>query len=217
VGEVPATATNWRVPRPNQKRIEIFTRAGEFVSGQALTRAKSRLAVARARWLRTLENQIDAYRGQIEKLFCAAPGSRPLGSLPGAGRNSLPACWARSARIARAFEDVSGLQCLAGTAPVSYQSGKSTRSISGAKCNKPLRSTVHLWAEPQPAFLSVGGGLLRCAASARQEPRMRTALSGPTVAQNPMEDVAERHPVRSRTPYQNQIKHGSWVLKMQAA
>ena len=42
--------------------MEIFAPAAEFVSGQALTRAKSRLALARVRMLRVLQSQIDSYR-----------------------------------------------------------------------------------------------------------------------------------------------------------
>ena len=79
-------------PQSYQKRMEIFARAGEFASGQALTRAKSRLALARARMLRTLQNQIDAYRAEIEKLFAQHPDHDLFGSLPGAGpknRSSL--------------------------------------------------------------------------------------------------------------------------------
>ena len=45
-------------PQTYQKRMEIFARAAEFVSGQALTRAKSRLAFARVRMLRVLQSQI---------------------------------------------------------------------------------------------------------------------------------------------------------------
>ena len=42
--------------------MEIFARAAAFVSSQALARAKSRLALVRARMLRVLQSQIDSYR-----------------------------------------------------------------------------------------------------------------------------------------------------------
>ena len=72
-------------PQTYQKRMEIFARAAGFVSGQALTRAKSRLALARARMLRVLQSQIDSYRAEIEKLFAQHPDHDLFGSLPGAG------------------------------------------------------------------------------------------------------------------------------------
>jgi hypothetical protein len=65
--------------------MEIFGRAAEFVSGQALTRTKSRLALARVRMLRVLQSQIDSYRAEIEKLFAEHPDHDLFGSLPGAG------------------------------------------------------------------------------------------------------------------------------------
>jgi Transposase IS116/IS110/IS902 family len=44
------------------------------------------------------------------------------------------------------FEDPTALQCLAGTAPVSYQSGQIHKVYLRRHCNKLLRQAVHLWA-----------------------------------------------------------------------
>ena len=44
------------------------------------------------------------------------------------------------------FEDPSALQCLAGTAPVSYQSGQIHKVYLRRHCNKLLRHAVHFWA-----------------------------------------------------------------------
>ena len=71
-------------PQTYEKRMEIFAHATGFVSGQALTRAKSRLALARMRMLRVLQSQIDSYRAEIEKLFAQHPDHHLFGSLPGA-------------------------------------------------------------------------------------------------------------------------------------
>ncbi|MGC2580433.1 MAG: transposase, partial [Terrimicrobiaceae bacterium] len=43
------------------------------------------------------------------------------------------------------FDDFSTLQCLAGTAPLSYQSGQIHKVYLRRHCNKSLRSAVHLW------------------------------------------------------------------------
>src|SRR4029453_4579864 len=106
-------------PPTYQKGIEIFSRAAEFVSGQALTRAKSRLALARVRMLRVLQSQIDSYRAQIEKLFAEHPDHDLFGSLPGAGPKIAPRLLGEMGSDRSRFEDPSALQCLAGTAPVS--------------------------------------------------------------------------------------------------
>jgi hypothetical protein len=62
-------------PETYHKRLELFAKALEFCGSDALTQAKSRLAVTRARQLRVLQTQLDDYRQQIEKLFARAPRS----------------------------------------------------------------------------------------------------------------------------------------------
>ena len=56
-------------PQTYAQRLEIFARGSELTAGEALTRSKSRLALARIRMLRVLQTQIEAYRAEIEKLF----------------------------------------------------------------------------------------------------------------------------------------------------
>ncbi|MEA3208667.1 MAG: hypothetical protein QOE70_1724 [Chthoniobacter sp.] len=133
-------------PQTYAKRLEIFARAGEFVSGEALTRAKSRLALVRARLLRVLEGQLEAYRAEIEKLFAEHPDHDLFGSLPGAGPKLAPRLLSEIGADRSRFEDPTGLQCLAGTAPVSFQSGQIHKVHLRRHCDKPLRHTVHLWA-----------------------------------------------------------------------
>ena len=133
-------------PQTYEKRMEIFARAAEFVSGQALTRAKSRLALARARMLRVLQSQIDSYRAEIEKLFAQHPDHDLFGSLPGAGPKIAPRLLGEIGSDRSRFKDPSALQCLAGTAPVSYQSGQIHKVYLRRHCNKLLRHAVHLWA-----------------------------------------------------------------------
>ena len=96
----------------------------EFVSGEALTRSKSRLALARARMLRTLKSQLDAYRIEIEKLFAEHPDHDIFCSLPGAGPKLAPRLLGEIGSVRARFNDPTGLQCLAGTAPVIFQSGQ---------------------------------------------------------------------------------------------
>jgi hypothetical protein len=60
-------------PETYQKRLELFTQATAFGASEPLTQAKSRLAVTRAKQLRVLQTQLEAYRQRIEKLFARAP------------------------------------------------------------------------------------------------------------------------------------------------
>jgi transposase len=77
-------------PATYQRRLEIFARAHQFAGSEATIRAKSKLAVARARQLQLLETQIAEYRQEIRRLFAQHPDAKLFGSLPGAGDKIAP-------------------------------------------------------------------------------------------------------------------------------
>jgi transposase len=129
-------------PQTYSKRLEIFARASQFASSEVLTRTKSRLALARTRMLRVLHNQIEAYRAEIEKLFAQHPDHHLFGSLPGGGPKIAPRLLGEIGSDRARFDHFSALQCLAGTASVSYQIPKVSLR---RHCNQSLRSAVHLW------------------------------------------------------------------------
>jgi transposase len=202
-------------PQTYQKRMEIFARAAEFVSGQALTRAKSRLALARVRMLRVLQSQIDSYRAEIEKLFAEHPDHDLFGSLPGAGPKIGPRLLGEIGSDRSRFEDPSALQCLAGTAPVSYQSGQIHKVYLRRHCNKLLRHAVHMWANlsrkscPWAAVyyeqLRTRGKSHACALRCLGQRWLKILWK---MWQTGTRYDAELHA-------RNQLKHGSWVLKIQ--
>jgi len=200
-----------------QKRMEIFARAHEFVSGPALTRAKSRMALTRARMLRVLQIQIDAYRAEIEKLFLQHPDHHLFGSLPGAGPKLAPRLLGEIGSDRARFEDPSGLQCLAGTAPVSYQSGQIHKVFIRRHCNKPLRHAVHLWANLSRRscpWASIYYDQIRQRGKSH-------ACALRCLGQRWLKILWKMW--QSHTAYdpdlhaRNQLKHGSWVLKIQPA
>jgi transposase len=197
-----------------QKRMEIFAHAHEFVSGVALTRAKSRLAVTRARMLRVLQIQIDAYRAEIEKLFSQHPDHHLFGSLPGAGPKLAPRLLGEIGSDRARFEDPSGLQCLAGTAPVSYQSGQIHKVFIRRHCSKPLRHAVHLWANLSRRscpWASIYYDQIRKRGQSH-------ACALRCLGQRWLKILWKMW--QTRTAYdadlhaRNQLKHGSWVLKI---
>jgi transposase len=131
-----------------EKRLEIFARADQFASPSAsVTSAKSLLAVTLAKQLRTLQGQIDEYRRRIEKLFEDHPDSGLFKSLPGAGEKLAPRLLGEIGSNRAVFESAEALQCYAGTAPVTKQSGRSCFAKLRHMCNKTLRATLHLWAD----------------------------------------------------------------------
>ena len=135
-------------PEQVQRRLEIFARADRFANpSEAVTMARSLLAVTIAKQLRTLEGQLKEYRQRIEKLFADHPDSGLFGSLPGAGDKLAPRLLGELGTHRQVFESAQALQCYAGTAPVTRKSGKSRVVKIRWMCNKVLRATVHLWAD----------------------------------------------------------------------
>jgi len=110
-----------------QKRLDLFARAETFSGNRATTNAKSMLAVALAGQLHVLQSHLDKFREQIEKLFAQHPDHDLFGSLPGAGEKLAPRLLAELGDGRDRFDSPQALQCYAGTAPVSFESGKIKR------------------------------------------------------------------------------------------
>ncbi len=204
-------------PQTYTQRLEIFARAGELVSGEALTRAKSRLALARVRMLRTLQSQLEAYRAEIEKLFASHPDHDLFGSLPGAGPKIAPRLLGEIGADRARFSDPNSLQCLAGTAPVSYQSGQIHKVRLRRHCNKALRHAVHLWANlsrQSCAWAAVYYDHLRQRGKSH-------ACALRCLGQRWLKILWKMWQTRTlydpETHARNQLQHGSWVLKIQSA
>src|SRR5580692_10879268 len=196
------------------KRLEIFKQAAQFCGSPAVVAAKSLLATSLAHLLKVLEAQLEHYRRQIEALFKQHPDSGLFGSLPGAAQTLAPRLLGEIGGDPGRFEDTENLQCVAGTAPVSYQSGQIHRVRIRFQCNKVLRHTVHLWA----------GCCLRACPWAeiyykqkRQEGKSH-ACALRCLGQRLLKILWRM--IQTRTPYdpdlhaKNQQAHGSWVLQL---
>jgi transposase len=129
-------------PKTYQRRLEIFSRATQFAGSLPMANAKSRLAVMRVKQLQLLEAQIAEYREEIRCLFDQHPDATLFSSLPGAGDKMAPRLLAEVGDDRALFPDAQALQCLAGTAPVSYQSGQIHRVYLAAnatnRCEMPF-------------------------------------------------------------------------------
>ena len=207
-----------RLARPETyaKRLAIFARACEFTSGEALTRAKSRLAVSMARLLRQVQAEIDQYREAIEKLFSKHPDHDLFGSLPGAGPKLAPRLLGEIGSDRARFGDSESLQCVAGTAPVSFQSGQLNIVRVRWHCDKMLRHAVHLWANLSRRSCSWASvyyeGLRKrghshaCALRCLGQRWLKILWKMWQTHTNYSPELHTR----------NQLKHGSWVLKLQS-
>ena len=197
-----------------ERRLEIFARATEFAGPAPVVSAKSRLAVARARELQLLQTQLDAYREEIHRLFLQHPDAKIFDSLPGAGEKIAPRLLAEIGEDRAMFPDAQSLQCLAGTAPVSFQSGQVHRVRLRHQCNKFLRHTMHLWANLSRdccPWATTYYKALRAKGKSH-------ACALRSLGQRWLKIVWKMW--QTRTPYdadlhaRNQLKHGSWVLTL---
>ena len=114
---------------------------------RSIVRAKSQLALSLCKLLCTLDQQLKLYRKQIEALFRDHPDHDLFGSLPGAKKVLAPRLLGAVGNDPDRYGSQEVLQCIAGTGPVSYQSGKINKVRIRWSCDKFLRHTVHLWAD----------------------------------------------------------------------
>jgi transposase len=201
-------------PETYEKRLNLFAQAKAFCGSPATTRAKSMLAVALTAQLRVLQNHLDQFRERIQELFAQHPDHELFGSLPGAGDKLAPRLPAELGDDRERFDSPEALQCHAGTAPVSYQSGHMKKVCFRRACRKVLRHTVHLWAHLSRE---------KCPWAEAYYQKKRAEGQGHACA---LRCLGQRwlkilwKMWQTHTKYdaelhqRNQLKHGSWVLAL---
>jgi hypothetical protein len=203
----------WR-PQTADQRLEIFARADQFCGGLATTRAKSRLAVSLVKLLLTLQTQLEAYRAAIEKLFAQHPDHDLFGSLPGAGDKLAPRLLSEIGADRGQYSEAQALQCVAGTAPVSFQSGPIRRARIRWHCNRHLRHAVHLWSDCSRKVCAWAQAYYL----AQREKGKSHACALRCLGQRWLKILWQMW--QSHRPYdetlhaRNQQRHGSWVLPL---
>ena len=204
-------------PKSYEERMAVFAKAGEWKLSASIVKAKSLYAMAKIRQLRTLDAQLEEYRRRIEALFASHPDSGMFGSLPGAGPKLAPRLLSEIGSDRSLFDDAQGLQCIAGTAPVSYQSGKMARVQMRHRCNRNLRHAMHMLADKSRE---------KCAWAAVYYDELRKrgkshALALRSLGQRWLKIIWKMWQTNTRYDadlhMKNQLDHGSWVLKVQPA
>ena len=206
----------WR-PDTASKRLEIFARATAFRGSPAQTVAKSLLALSCARVLLTLERQLLAYRAAIEKLFAEHPDSGLFGSLPGAGPKLAPRLLAEMGDNRDRFQGPQSLQCHAGTAPITIQSGQIRRHRLRHACDLTLRSTVHQWADHSRKTCPWAQTYYRAHRTKGQSHACALRCLGQRWLKILWKMWQTRSPYKEALHARNQTKHGSWVLQFKPA
>lgn len=196
------------------KRIAAFENAGQWQSSPAMVAAKSMLAVARCKQLWVLHGQLDAYRKRIEELFANHPDSGLFGSLPGAGPKLAPRLLSEVGSDRSLYDDPQGLQCMAGTAPVSYQSGLLHKVHLRRSCNKHLRHAMYLFADKSRAQ-SPWAARYYAAHKAKGKTHAQALRC---LGQRWLKIIWKMW--QTHSPYDpekhmlSQLRHGSWVLQL---
>ena len=133
----------------------------------------------------------------------------------GAGPKLAPRLLSEIGSDRALYQDPQGLQCMAGTAPVNYQSGKIRKVNIRRRCNKHLHNAVHIFADKsraQSAWAAIYYAALR-------ERGMTHAQALRCLGQRWLKIIWKMW--QSGTAYdaglhmRNQLAHGSWVLKLQ--
>lgn len=202
-------------PKANEARYPIFAHAAEFAGSAATTAAKSLLAVSLANVLLALEQQLKIYRARIEACFATHPDRALFGSLPGAGKKLAPRLLSELGDDRSRFPTAESLQCYAGTAPISYQSGQTNRTFMRRACNTRLRHAVQQW-----AGLSIMQSTWACAYYRQHRADGQSHSCALRCLGHHWVKILWRM-WQSRTRYdpelhqRNQLRHGSWVLSLQ--
>ncbi len=135
-------------PHFASKSREIRVKLGEpqLSASPAVARAKSLLMLALVEQLSSLVVRIAEYDNEIERLFSEHLDAPIFRGLPGAGKRLAPRLLAEWGGDRERYSSASGVQALAGTSPVVYQSGNYSRARKRYACSKPFRNTLYQYA-----------------------------------------------------------------------
>jgi len=209
------TSHKFHFPAANEKRYEVFARATELQGCAATVAAKSLTAVSLAKVLRTLEAQLRDFRRQIADRFEKHPDHALFGSLPGAGPKMAPRLLSELGADRTRFPSADVLQCYAGTAPISYQSGQTDRTLMRRACNLELRQAVHIWASLSMRKSAWAYAYYLKHRKDGQSHSCALRCLGQRWL-NILWKMWQSHTCYDPDLHQkNQLKHGSWVLKLE--
>ena len=201
-------------PETYEKRLALFAQARAFCGSEPAVQAKSFLALALTAQLRTLEKHLDKYRERIHELFAQHPDHELFGSLPGAGEKLAPRLLAELGDDRERFDSPQALQCHAGTAPVSYQSGQINKARFRIACQKLLRHTVHLWANLSREKCPWAEAYYRTKRAEGQSHACALRCLGQRWLKILWKMWQTRTSYDAELHQRNQLKHGSWVLNL---
>jgi hypothetical protein len=135
-----------------QRRVQERTKALDWPQDVEVREAYEMRVHQLVARLQALQRELDQYRKRIEELFASREDAAVFSSLPGAGPKLAP----RLAMVFGAqkdrYDSAAPLRQLAGTAPVTKSSGRTTRVHFRRACRKSWRNTMHLFADSSKKY-----------------------------------------------------------------
>ena len=194
-----------------EKRLSIFSQADQFKASAPIAKAKSQLAVSLCKLLRTLQQQLEEYRKQIEALFQSHPDHDLFGSLPGAKKMLAPRLLGAIGSDPGRYTTFQVLQSFAGTAPISFESGQIHKAKVRWACDKFLRHTVHLWADCFRKASDWGQAYYQKKRKDGMSHAAALRCLGQRLLKIVFRMITDKKPYDAQLHARNQQKHGSWV------
>ena len=106
------------------------------------------------------------------------------------------------------------MQAIAGTAPVSYQSGRLNKIRVRWACDKFLRHTIHLWADCFRKASAWGQTYYQQKRDDGMSHASALRCLGQRLLKIIFRMISDKQPYDAELHARNQQKHGSWVLKL---
>jgi transposase len=128
--------------RSPEELLERLQQAAGVALGELETDAKGELAMALARILVRLVEQIRLLTSRVEHCVESSDDGRILMSFPRAGRVCAAQILSELGSVRERFDDVERLAAEAGVTPVTYESGKSKTVAFRWACNHRLRTAL---------------------------------------------------------------------------
>ncbi len=128
---------------------------------------------------------------QAQELFCQHPDHQVFAGLPGAGELLAPALLAKFGDDRKRFPRPASVQAVAGTCPVTDQSGKRKVIKFRHACDREFRAIVQQWARLSLGESTWGASVFQSSACTRSVEQPCFSLLGESLVSDSMEIVAD--------------------------
>jgi transposase len=148
VAQLTAFFKDNHIAQPNKLANQVYSELHkpQLQTRSAIIRTKSRLATGLIGQIEPLNQLIEDYDREIERVFKSHSDSQIFASLNRAGKRLAPRLLAEWGDNRECFSSAKEVQALAGTSPTPYQSGKISWPHFRWSCVKDFRYVMQLYA-----------------------------------------------------------------------